>query len=883
MEESHQNIKADTLPSVDDDTTSSKSAAEPCPLCITTGPPQPPLPPSDATEKDQDVDLVWIACNKCGEWYHAACLMLANGKWQATIPRKIIDEVERNFGQQGPWVNWVEWVGKWYCAPCLARSVSPSNPRPPRHPLVGTLKRATIELKDIENALRPLKRPALLPPTKAAEPVTKKARTNDEVTTSELKVERETNEAGRSRTEERAAKIPADENSELKAQSRPKRKTTQIDYHNLNDSIPTPTKNWLDLISDPEKYGRIILSGNYPTIPGRLLTRQWLESQSLPHQPSSPSPNISPTCFWGPLERVPLIVRPSDGGFSSLGGHIPGKDLTVQEVANLVDPQRMVDVIDVASQQSSQWSLQKWADYLSSNSTTQKRNPKVYNIISLEISDTELAKRVRPPRIVREIDWVDNFWNFEAGVKDARGHAKNKGKRHSKGAEGDKERQDSVQPGSIPAPLSAISPTYSQSHTSASTLVSENEVKVEKNIEEVNSNDEKKSMARAPYPKVQLYCLMGMKGAWTDWHVDFAASSVYYTIHSGSKVFFFIRPTESNLKAYAEWSGSYEKQQSTWLGDLVDEVRKVELHAGDTMIIPAGYIHAVYTPMDTIVFGGNFLHSYSIETQLRLRQIEIDTKVPQRFRFPFFDRLCWYVAERYVTELRQLRLFRPRATTYSNPPHYRILQGLSSLSNFLISQVDILQNPEMEDKRKNLVYNRIPHDVVKDAEGLARELCWRVERELKNIGLLEPDVERRAGDVVSSTKTKGMEAGKEGSHVANVFKKTPLSRTWKFSPPPWSEAKHPLETQTTTVKLPRPSYGSSEPTTEEEAKITTLSIKQSRKRIRETNDGMTVEESQESIFVERKVIWTGEEKKDVAQGNMTEIKSKEDARFLQLQ
>jgi F-box/leucine-rich repeat protein 10/11 len=93
-------------------------------------------------------------------------------------------------------------------------------------------------------------------------------------------------------------------------------------------------------------------------------------------------------------------------------------------------------------------------------------------------------------------------------------------------------------------------------------------------------------------------------------------------------------------------------QQNTWLGDMCDEVRRVVLIEGDTMIIPAGYIHAVvcdlaenknetdkqYTPMNSIVFGGNFVHSYDIPAQLRLRQIEIDTKVPQRFRFPLFDK-----------------------------------------------------------------------------------------------------------------------------------------------------------------------------------------------------------------------------------------------------
>jgi F-box/leucine-rich repeat protein 10/11 len=38
-------------------------------------------------------------------------------------------------------------------------------------------------------------------------------------------------------------------------------------------------------------------------------------------------------------------------------------------------------------------------------------------------------------------------------------------------------------------------------------------------------------------------------------------------------------------------------QQSTWLGDMCDEVRRVVLIEGDTMIIPAGYIHAVVSAL----------------------------------------------------------------------------------------------------------------------------------------------------------------------------------------------------------------------------------------------------------------------------------------------
>ena len=35
---------------------------------------------------------------------------------------------------------------------------------------------------------------------------------------------------------------------------------------------------------------------------------------------------------------------------------------------------------------------------------------RILNVISLEISDTPLADKISPPRIVKEIDWVENFW-----------------------------------------------------------------------------------------------------------------------------------------------------------------------------------------------------------------------------------------------------------------------------------------------------------------------------------------------------------------------------------------------------------------------------------------------------------------------------------------
>ena len=54
-----------------------------------------------------------------------------------------------------------------------------------------------------------------------------------------------------------------------------------------------------------------------------------------------------------------------------------------------------------------------------------------------------------------------------------------------------------------------------------------------------------------------------------------------------------------------------------FLGDMVDKCYKLVAQEGQTVFIPTGWIHAVYTPEDSLVFGGNFLHSLNIQLQLK--------------------------------------------------------------------------------------------------------------------------------------------------------------------------------------------------------------------------------------------------------------------------
>uniref|UniRef100_A0A8C8DUZ1 [histone H3]-dimethyl-L-lysine(36) demethylase n=1 Tax=Oryzias sinensis TaxID=183150 RepID=A0A8C8DUZ1_9TELE len=166
------------------------------------------------------------------------------------------------------------------------------------------------------------------------------------------------------------------------------------------------------------------------------------------------------------------------------------------------------------------------------------------------------------------------------------------------------------------------------------------------------------------YPKVQKYCLMSVQGCFTDFHIDFGGTSVWYHILRGGKVFWLIPPTPQNLEMYENWVLS-GKQGDIFLGDKCCDCQRIELKQGNTFIIPSGWIHAVYTPEDTLVFGGNFLHSFNIPMQLNIYNIEDRTRVPAKFRYPFYYEMCWYVLERYLYCLTNISHLTPEFQKYS--------------------------------------------------------------------------------------------------------------------------------------------------------------------------------------------------------------------------
>ncbi|KAM6289095.1 histone lysine demethylase PHF8-like, partial [Aegotheles albertisi] len=116
-------------------------------------------------------------------------------------------------------------------------------------------------------------------------------------------------------------------------------------------------------------------------------------------------------------------------------------------------------------------------------------------------------------------------------------------------------------------------------------------------------------------PSVQKYCLMGARDSYTDFHIDFGGTSVWYHVLRGEKIFYLARPTAANLALFEAWSSS-RNQAELFFGDQVDRCYRCPLRQGQTLFIPTGWIHAVLTPVDCLAFGGNFLHSLNIEMQL---------------------------------------------------------------------------------------------------------------------------------------------------------------------------------------------------------------------------------------------------------------------------
>ena len=342
-----------------------------------------------------------------------------------------------------------------------------------------------------------------------------------------------------------------------------------------------------------------------------------------------------------------------------------GSPFTFANVAELVGPYRTVQVIDTATQLTTEYTLQEWVDYLHTPTAERTRT---LNVITLEFSQTPLGRLVTEPQFARQVDFVMLHW-----------------------------------------PRTAVEAISSSSgggdgNGAASSAVSTTAADALDQLEELE----------AARPRVSKYCLMSAGGSWTDFHVDFGGTAVWYHLFHGTKIFYFIKPTRQNLKIYSDWATNKHTEckgkKQTFLPDLITSaggsVYEVIIHQGQTLLIPSGWIHAVYTPFDSLVFGGNFVHRHSLEMQLCIYRLERQMKVGKEFRFPNYMRLMWYAARDFLQQCIGHMPFTPPSS-----------QQRESEGGIIISEKE-----KAEQRRINrLCSNYSPH-ILKGYWALAKEL-----------------------------------------------------------------------------------------------------------------------------------------------------------------
>jgi F-box/leucine-rich repeat protein 10/11 len=81
-----------------------------------------------------------------------------------------------------------------------------------------------------------------------------------------------------------------------------------------------------------------------------------------------------------------------------LGLRVPTPQFTIHDVRACIGSQRVIDVVNVDTQESLQMTMKSWTDYY--DQPAEKRS-KLLNVISCEFSHTALERYVESPSVVR--------------------------------------------------------------------------------------------------------------------------------------------------------------------------------------------------------------------------------------------------------------------------------------------------------------------------------------------------------------------------------------------------------------------------------------------------------------------------------------------------
>lgn len=96
------------------------------------------------------------------------------------------------------------------------------------------------------------------------------------------------------------------------------------------------------------------------------------------------------------------------------------------------------------------------------------------------------------------------------------------------------------------------------------------------------------------------------------YHVDLWATAVLYHILWGAKMFVCAPPTAVNLRLLQQWQELNEPPEHPDFPGKLESAQVLTLTAGQSLLLPSGWIHAVFTPLDSCVLGWNWQHKQQL-------------------------------------------------------------------------------------------------------------------------------------------------------------------------------------------------------------------------------------------------------------------------------
>lgn len=165
-------------------------------------------------------------------------------------------------------------------------------------------------------------------------------------------------------------------------------------------------------------------------------------------------------------------------------------------------------------------------------------------------------------------------------------------------------------------------------------------------------------------------------------------ATTWLKVLKGSVTVLLVPPTETNLSLYCSWvdSGARDKGYS-FLEGSISGTRKACVPEGSQLMVPGGFITALFVNADSLLVNSHFLASKNLALQFYCWSSEELLKTPQSKRFPSFVQAMWHLASSLIGSVDSTVMDQP--TKRPKPSRKKAEAPQNDMSDFIVSDDEV--------------------------------------------------------------------------------------------------------------------------------------------------------------------------------------------------